>query len=214
MTFSVSFQKNCRILCAECSQFRKGRKIPIYAVYPWAVSGPWSTGSIFRSGKDADVAVIFAGLPEIMESEGYDRSSMKMPACQDELIAAIAAVQPNTVVVLHNGSPIECPWADYVSAILEMYLGGQGTGEACDRLLWGEVNPSGHLAETFPYRLEDNPSYLNFPGDGKEVNYDEGIFVGYRYYDTKKVPVRWAFGHGLSYTEFAYSNEEYRKDGR
>jgi len=158
------------------------------------------------TAKDADVAVIFAGLPEIMESEGYDRSSMKMPSCQDELIAAIAAVQPNTVVVLHNGSPIECPWADSVSAILEMYLGGQGTGEACDRLLWGEVNPSGHLAETFPYRLEDNPSYLNFPGDGKEVNYDEGVFVGYRYYDTKKVPVRWAFGHGLSYTEFAYSN--------
>ena len=84
--------------------------------------------------------------------------------------------------------------------------GGEGIGEASDRLLFGEANPGGRLAETFPYRLEDNPSYLNFPGDGRTVLYGEDIFVGYRYYDEKKVPVRWAFGHGLSYTEFSYSN--------
>lgn len=158
------------------------------------------------AAKDSDVAVIFAGLPDIFESEGYDRKHMHMPKCQDALIAAIAAVQPNTVVVLHNGSPVECPWAKKVAAILEMYLGGQGVGEACDQLLWGEVNPSGHLAETFPLRLQDNPSYLNFPGDGKKVHYAEDTYVGYRYYDSKEIPVRWAFGHGMSYTTFTYSN--------
>ena len=159
-----------------------------------------------RTAAEADVAVIFAGLPEIFESEGYDRTSMKLPQCQDRLIEEVLKVQPNVVVVLHNGSPVELPWADKVSAILEMYLGGQGVGEACDWLLYGEANPSGRLAETFPYRLEDNPSYLHFPGNGKRVLYGEDIFVGYRYYDTKKVPVRYAFGHGLSYTEFAYED--------
>lgn len=159
-----------------------------------------------KAAKEADVAVVFAGLPDVFESEGYDRSSMKLPVCQDKLIEAILAVQPNTIVVLHNGSPVECPWAGQAAAVLELYLGGQGVGEACDRLLWGEANPSGHLAETFPLRLKDNPSYLNFPGDGKKVDYAEGVFVGYRYYDTKNAPVRWAFGHGLSYTSFEYSN--------
>lgn len=158
------------------------------------------------SAKEADVAVIFAGLPDIFEGEGYDRADMSMPSCQNKLIAAVVAVQPNTVVVLHNGSPVECLWAEDVAAVLEMYLGGQGVGEACDRLLWGEANPCGRLAETFPLRMEDNPSYLYFPGDGKKVKYAEGVFVGYRYYDTKKQPVRWAFGHGLSYTKFEYSN--------
>lgn len=159
-----------------------------------------------QAAKAANVAVIFAGLPDSMESEGFDRSNMKMPGCQNHLIEAVAAVQPNTVVVLHNGSPVETPWAKNVAAVLEMYLGGQGVGEATDRLLYGQVNPSGHLAETFPIQLEDNPSYLNFPGDGKNVEYAEGVYVGYRYYETKKMPVRWAFGHGLSYTTFAYSN--------
>ena len=156
-----------------------------------------------RAASEADVAVIFAGLPDCFESEGYDRESMAMPACQNKLISSVVAVQPNTVVVLHNGSPVEMPWADEVAAILEMYLGGQGVGEATDRILYGEVNPSGHLAESIPYRLEDNPSYLFFPGDGKRVKYAEDVFVGYRYYDAKKVPVRWAFGHGRSYTSYS-----------
>lgn len=158
------------------------------------------------AAKDAEVAVIFAGLPDSFESEGYDRKHMNLPKVQDKLIAAVAAVQPNTIVVLHNGSPVECPWAKDVSAILEMYLGGQGVGEACDRLLWGEANPCGRLAETFPLRIQDTPSYLNFPGDGKKVHYAEDVYVGYRYYDSKEMPVRWAFGHGLSYTTFAYRN--------
>lgn len=156
--------------------------------------------------KTADAAVIFAGLPDSFESEGYDRSHMRLPDCQNTLIARIAAVQPNTVVVLHNGSPVECPWADDVNAVLELYLGGQGVGEAADALLYGDANPSGRLPETFPYKLSDNPSYLNFPGDGGKVNYAEGVFVGYRYYDKKEMEVRWPFGHGLSYTTFAYDN--------
>ena len=163
-------------------------------------------GVAVDAAKKADVAVVFAGLPDLFESEGYDRKHMRLPECQNELIAAVAAAQPNTVVVLHNGSPVECPWAEKVAAVLELYLGGEGVGEACDRLLWGEANPSGRLAESFPMRLEDNPSYLNFPGDGKTVEYAEGIFVGYRYYEAKKMPVRWAFGHGLSYSTYTYSN--------
>ena len=131
---------------------------------------------------------------------------MKLPACQNHLIEEVAKVQPNLVVVLHNGSPVETPWAEQIAAILELYLGGQGVGEACDRLLYGQANPSGRLAETFPLRLEDNPSYLSFGGDGKTVDYTEGVYVGYRYYEAKKQPVRWAFGHGLSYTEFKYDN--------
>lgn len=158
------------------------------------------------AARAADVAVIFAGLPDVVESEGYDRKDMKLPYGQVRLIEEVAAVQPNTIVVLHNGSPIEAPWADSVAAVLEMYLGGQGVGEACDRILYGEANPCGRLAETFPYRLEDNPSYLNFPGNGKNVNYAEGVFVGYRYYEAKKIPVRWAFGHGLSYTDYEYKS--------
>jgi len=165
-----------------------------------------------EAAKNADAAVIFAGLPDSFESEGYDRKHMRLPECQDKLILAVAEAQPNTIVVLHNGSSVECPWAGDVAAVLEMYLGGQGVGEAADAVLWGETNPSGRLAETFPVRLEDNPSFLNFPGDGRSVEYREGVFVGYRYYDKKRMPVRWAFGHGGSYTEFQYSNLRLSKE--
>ncbi|MEG1875697.1 MAG: glycoside hydrolase family 3 protein, partial [Angelakisella sp.] len=118
------------------------------------------------AARAAEVAVIFAGLPDSFESEGYDRQHMRLPDCQYQLIERIAAVQPNTVVVLHNGSPVELPFAEDVAAILELYLGGQGVGEATHALLFGDANPCGRLAETFPQKLSDNPSYLNFPGDG------------------------------------------------
>lgn len=154
----------------------------------------------------AEVAVIFAGLPDSFESEGYDRSHMALPVCQNELIDRVLRVQKNTVVVLHCGSPVETPWADQAAGVLCLYLGGEGVGEAADDLLYGEKNPSGRLAETWPVKLSDNPSYLNFPGDGRNVEYAEGIYVGYRYYDKKKMAVRWPFGHGESYTSFAYSN--------
>ena len=155
--------------------------------------------------KKADVAVLFVGLTDAYESEGYDRSHMRMPENQNALIDAVCAVNDRVVVVLHNGSPVEMPWADKVGGILEMYLGGQAVGGATVDLLFGAVSPSGKLAETFPMHLEDNPSYLNFPGNGDQVEYREGIYVGYRWYDTRKMPVRWAFGHGLSYTQFEYS---------
>ncbi len=158
------------------------------------------------AAKNADVAVIFAGLPDLFESEGYDRKHMRLPNCQLRLIEQVSAAQPRTVVVLHNGSPIEMPWANQVKAILEMYLGGQGVGQATVELLYGLANPCGKLAESFPRKLQDNPSYLNFPGDGDDVNYREGVFVGYRYYDAKDMEVLFPFGHGLSYTAFRYDN--------
>lgn len=157
-----------------------------------------------EAAADADVAVIFAGLPDSFESEGSDRKHMRLPDCQNNLIARVAAVQPNTVVVLHTGAPVECPWADDVSAVLCMYLAGEGAGEAADALLWGEANPCGRLPETWPLRLEDTPCYLDFPGDGHTVPYNEGVYVGYRWYDARKMPVRWPFGHGLSYTGYVY----------
>lgn len=159
----------------------------------------------------AKVAVIFAGLPDAFESEGFDRSHMRIPNCQNELIARVTEVQPNTVVVLHNGSPVEMPWVKKVKGIMEAYLGGQAVGGACADILFGKVNPSAKLPETFPMKLEDNPSYLNYFGEKDKVEYREGIFVGYRYYDTKKMDVLFPFGHGLSYTTFAYSNMKVNK---
>ena len=159
-----------------------------------------------RAAKEADIAVIFSGVPEIMESEGYDRWCMKLPVCQNQLIEKICEAQPNTVVVLQNGGAVEMPWVQKPKAILEAYLGGEGAAEAIWRILTGKVNPSGRLAETFPIKLEDNPSYLYWPGEGDRVEYQEGVFVGYRYYETKKMDVLYPFGHGLSYTEFEYSN--------
>ncbi|MBO5575076.1 MAG: glycoside hydrolase family 3 C-terminal domain-containing protein [Ruminococcus sp.] len=153
-----------------------------------------------------DIVVIFAGLTDLYESEGFDRAHMKMPENQLVLIDKICQVNKNVVIVLHNGSPVEMPFADKASAILEMYLGGQAVGGAACDLLFGKANPSGKLAETFPKKLSDNPSYLNFPGFRDDVDYREGIFVGYRYYDLKEMEPLFPFGHGLSYTQFEYSD--------
>ncbi len=159
-----------------------------------------------EKAKAADVAVLFVGLPDAFEGEGYDRRHLDMPKCQNALIERICEVQKHVVVVLHNGAPITMPWKHRVNAILEMYLAGQASGSAAVDLLTGKANPSGKLAETFPLRLEDNPSYLNFPGSRDEVAYSEGIFIGYRYYDKKKMEVLFPFGHGLSYTDYRYDN--------
>lgn len=159
-----------------------------------------------ETAKTTWAAVIFAGLPDSYESEGYDRTHMKLPPAQDELIRRVAEVNPNTVVVLHNGSPIEMPWADDVKSILEVYLGGQAVGAATLDVLVGEKNPGGRLPETFPVKVEDNPSWLYYGGEGDCAEYREGVFVGYRYYDKKKLPVRYPFGHGLSYTTFWYTH--------
>ncbi len=154
----------------------------------------------------ADIAVLFVGLTDAMESEGVDRRHMRLPDGHNALVEAVCAANPNSVVVLHNGSPVELPWVEKPKAILEAYLGGQAVGEAAVDVLYGKVNPSGHLPESFPKRLEDNPSYLYYFGEGGVVNYNEGLFVGYRYYESKKQEVLFPFGYGLSYTSFDYSN--------
>jgi beta-glucosidase len=139
------------------------------------------------------------------EVEGLDRAHMKLPAGHDALIHAMAAAHPRLVVVLSNGSPVEMPWAGNVSVILEGYLGGQACAGGVADILTGRVNPSGKLAETFPHRLEDNPSHYYFPAGPATVEYRESIYVGYRYYDRVAQEVLFPFGHGLSYTTFQYS---------
>ena len=165
-----------------------------------------------EAAKKVDIVVIFAGLPDAFETEGADRDHMRLPDNQNELIKAVSEANPHTVVVLHGGSPVELPWLNQVPALLCVYLGGEQVGAATVDLLYGKVNPSGHLAETWPIRLQDNPSYLNFPGEEGVVTYAEGIFVGYRYYDKKEMPVNFCFGHGLSYTQFEYANLKLDKE--
>ncbi len=153
----------------------------------------------------SDIAVVFVGVTEEMESEGFDRRDLRLPPAHDALVEALLEVQPNLVVVLSNGAPVEMPWAVRVPAILESYLGGQAWGGAVADLIFGRASPSGKLAETFPRRLEDNPSWRNFPGEGQRVEYREGLFVGYRHYDSARIEPLFSFGHGLSYSSFEYS---------
>lgn len=159
-----------------------------------------------NNAKEADMAILFIGLPERYESEGFDRAHMNMPINHIKLIEEISSVQENVVVVLSNGSVIEiASWEDRVKGILEGWLTGQATGGAIANILFGIATPSGKLAETFPIKLSENPSYLNFPGKNNKVRYQEGVFVGYRYYDAKEMEVMYPFGFGLSYTTFEYS---------
>ncbi len=158
------------------------------------------------SVEQADVTVVFAGLTPDYESEGFDRDDMKMPEEQVRLIEDTAAKNPNTVVVLFCGAPVEAPWADKVKGILYMGLPGQAGGEAVKNLLYGAANPSGKLAETWPLKYSDCPSAAYYPL--WDAQYREGIYVGYRYYDKAGVPVRWKFGFGLSYTGFSYTDPE------
>mgnify|MGYP001283541829 FL=1 len=155
---------------------------------------------------NADLALVMAGLPLSYESEGIDRTHIDLPPSHNKLISAVAKAQPNTAVILTNGSAIAMPWVDQVSAILETWLGGQAGAGAIVDAVFGKVNPSGKLAETFPVRLEDSPAYLNFPGEDGQVIYGERMFVGYRYYDKLNIEPLFPFGHGLSYTEFGYSD--------
>lgn len=149
--------------------------------------------------------IVFAGIPDLIESEGYDRDSLRIPDEQNQLISELAEKGFSVIVVLANGSVVEMPWRDQVSAILESYLGGEAGASAVSRILYGEANPSGRLAETFPVCLEDNPSYLYFPGGRERVFYGEGRFAGYKHYEALHKAVAFPFGHGLSYTEFEYS---------
>ncbi len=158
------------------------------------------------AARRADVALLFVGLPEGAESEGFDRTHLDLPAAQLDLIAAVAAANRNTVVILTNGGVVSLePWHDSVPAILESWLLGQAGGSAIADVLFGTVAPSGRLAESIPFRLQDTPAYLNFPGENDVVRYGEGVFVGYRYYESVDRPVRYPFGFGLGYSSFAYA---------
>jgi beta-glucosidase len=158
-----------------------------------------------RIASRADVAIVFVGVSTTSETEGADRRDMDLYGAQNELVEAIAAANPNTVVVLNNGAPLRLPWIDRVSAVIEAWLPGQEGARAVAEVLLGIVNPSGKLPLTFPKRLEDNPSFLYY-SNGRDAHYGEGVFVGYRYYEKKKVEPLFAFGHGLSYTTFDYTN--------
>jgi beta-glucosidase len=155
----------------------------------------------------AGVALLYIALPAFKESEGYDRPDLDLTGQQIALIKAVAKVQPNTVVILNNGAPVAMSaWIDDVAAVLEAWMMGQAGGAAIADVLFGRINPSGKLAETFPLKASDIPAHINWPGGSGEVRYGEGIFIGYRYYDEKQMPVLFPFGYGLSYTSFAYSH--------
>ena len=160
-----------------------------------------------RLAAAADVAVVFVGLPETFETEGADRTHMRLPAAHDALVEVVAAANPRTVVVLSNGSPVEMPWLTRVAAVLEGYLGGQESGGAIAKVLYGEAEPGGRLAETFPVRWTDHPVH-DLPLGPRYSEYRESIYVGYRWFDTVGADVAFPFGHGLSYTSFAWSDVE------
>jgi len=157
--------------------------------------------------RQAEVALLYIALPVYKDSEGYDRPDLDLTAQQVVLIKAVGDAQPNTVVILNNGSAVVVgEWIEHVGAVLEAWTMGQAGGGAIADLLFGKVNPCGKLAETFPMKLADTPAYLNYPGENGKVVYGEGLFIGYRYYDARQVPVQFPFGYGGSYTTFAYSN--------
>lgn len=152
---------------------------------------------------DADAAVVVVGTNDDWESEGHDRTSMDLPGEQDELIRRVAAANPRTVVVVNTGSPVTMDWAEDVPAVLQVWFGGQEMGPALAEILTGAAEPGGRLPTTFPVALEHNPAHGNFPGERGQARYGEGVLVGYRWYEARRLPTRFAFGHGLSYTSFA-----------
>lgn len=159
-----------------------------------------------NAAQTADHVIVFAGYPESTESEGFDKTSLMLPENQGELIGRLAKVSDHVTVVLQNGSAVEMPWIHNVDAVVETYLAGEAVGEATWDIITGAVNPSGHLAETFPRRLTDTPMAPTFGQDPHHEYYTEGVFMGYRYYDTHEMHVLFPFGHGLSYTTFEYTN--------
>ena len=159
-----------------------------------------------KEARDKDVVIILAGVPEIHESEGFDREHLRLPAQHIALIEEVSKVNPNVIVVLSNGAPVVMPWKDKVKAIVECYLLGQAGARALLDILFGVTSPSGKLTESFPFSLKDVPSNNYFPGNSHTVEYREGLNIGYRYYDTIQLPVLFPFGHGLSYTSFGYTN--------
>ena len=161
----------------------------------------------------AGTAVVFLGLPDDAESEGYDRTTLDLPDSQLELLTAVVEANPRTAVVLFNGGVVTTAWAHEVPALLEAWLPGEAGGSAVADVLLGRTDPGGRLAETIPLRLEDTAAYSNYPGENGTVRYGEGVLVGYRWYDTRRIGVAFPFGHGLSYTSFGYTDLEVRSTG-
>jgi beta-glucosidase len=184
---------------AQGSQFLHGVKV---GHRPPLVGDP--IAAAVDAARDADVAVVVVGTSEEWESEGHDRTTMSLPGDQDELVRRVAAVNPRTVVVVCAGAPVDLPWADEVAAVLLPWLGGQEVAYALDDLLFGRAEPSGRLPLTLPLRVEHSPAHGSFPGENDEVHYREGLLVGYRWYDSRHLPVRFPFGHGGSYTTFEW----------
>ena len=201
-------------------QLEGGKAYPIQIEYYWKGNPRWRSLSFghqpphakdliaeaVKLAKKSDAVILVAGLNSEWEAEGFDRADMKLPGAQNELIERVTKANKNTIVVLNAGAPVEMPWIDRVPAVLQLWYNSQEQGNALADVLFGDVNPSGKLPTTFPVRLEDNPAYINYPGENGKVRYGEGIFVGYRYYDKKDVEPLFPFGHGLSYTTFQYSN--------
>nr|WP_272214241.1 glycoside hydrolase family 3 C-terminal domain-containing protein [Marinicella sp. W31]MDC2878565.1 glycoside hydrolase family 3 C-terminal domain-containing protein [Marinicella sp. W31] len=160
------------------------------------------------AGKDA--AILFVGRQEEWDSEGHDLPDMVLPGAQNALIAAVAAVNPNTIVVLQTGGPVEMPWLDRVTSVIQFWYPGQEVGHAVADVLSGVAYPGGRLPQTFPLRMKDNSAWsddtLTYPGKGGHVRYDEGVFVGYRHHDSFNVPTLFPFGFGLGYTEFDWGD--------
>jgi len=201
-------------------QMNAGQKYALLVEYTWEGDPRWRSLNLshlpphgsdliteaVELAKRSDVVVLVAGLTGDWESEGFDRVDMKLPGDQNELIEKVAAANPKTIVVLNVGSPVEMPWIDKVAGVIQMWYDSQEQGNALADVIFGDVSPSGKLPTTFPVRLQDNPSYINFPGENGRVLYGEGLFVGYRYYEKKALAPLFPFGHGLSFTTFEYSN--------
>jgi len=212
-------------VCQADANLTAGQAYLLRVEYGWEGENPWRTLRIgcqppqsadpiqaaVELAESTDIALVFAGLSPEWESEGFDRVNMDLPGEQNELIEQVARANPNTVVVLNAGSPLRMPWLEQVSAVLDMWYPGQEAGNAIADVLFGLVDPGGRLPVTFPIRLEDNPAYINYPGENGHVYYGEGLFVGYRYYDKKDIQPLFPFGYGLSYTTFEYNQLEVEK---
>lgn len=189
-------------------EFAKNTNIPLAAVRLGCLP-PVPADALERAVRLAatsDVAIVCVGLGGEWQSEGFDRPDMELPGRQNELIEQVAAANPRTIVVLNTGSPITMPWLTEVAAVVQAWYPGQECGNSIADVLFGDSNPSGKLPQTFPVRVQDNPAYLNFPGENGKIYYGEWIFIGYRYYDKKQVAPLFPFGFGLSYTTFDYSS--------
>jgi beta-glucosidase len=204
-TIQLQAGRSYEVVIEYATQQRDGISIRAVRVGAERPRGDEAIEQAVALAADSDVALLFVGLNGEWDTEGQDRPHMELVGRQNELIERVAAVNSNTIVVLQTGGPITMPWLDQVAAVLQAWYPGQECGNAIADLLFGAVNPSGKLPQSFPRRLQDNPAYLNYPGENGRVRYGEGIFVGYRYYEKKQIEPLFPFGFGLSYTSFAYN---------